>query len=32
MEDICYIYCLSNPNYKNTYKNGVVNQIRKKQL
>ena len=35
MENIDYIYCLSNPNYANTYKIGVVNQtlqIRKKQL
>jgi hypothetical protein len=35
MEDIGYIYCLSNPNYANTYKIGFTNQtpqIRKKQL
>jgi len=35
MEDIGYIYCLSNPNYKNIYKIGVANQtqqIRRKQL
>ena len=26
MEDICYIYCLNNPNYENTYKIGFTNQ------